>query len=68
MPAGPYPSFRSSEISRSWGPFSGARTFRQGDGVDRDHHPQLKKPFGKGEMPDLKEFTTISPGEEEKVR
>ena len=30
--------------------------------------PQLKKPFGKGEMPDLKEFTTISPGEEEKVR
>ncbi len=30
--------------------------------------PQLKKPLQKGEEPDLKAFTTITPGEEDKAR
>ena len=30
--------------------------------------PVIKKSFGKGEGPDLKEMTTISPGEEDKAR
>ena len=30
--------------------------------------PFIKKPIGKGEGPDLKEMTTITPGEEDKTR
>jgi pilus assembly protein CpaC len=30
--------------------------------------PVIKKPFGKGEGPDLKKMTTITPGEEDKAR